>query len=738
MTLANPLSWWIVLPMVVLAAVLAHRAYGPLAGRVPDRIRRSLVALRFGILVALVVFLMRPVVILPNDGGRDGVVAVLVDASRSMRIADVDGESRFDRAMRLVHEQLVPQLSKEFTVEFFSVGDHLTPHDPTGLEASDRRSDLTGALAAVWQRYTHRTLAGVVLLSDGGDTGERDVVTALDHSPAPVYPIGIGAPTIARDREVLSVTAGTAALRDAVVRLDASVVSHGFAKEPFDVRVLENGRPIHVRRVTPGADGSPIQEAFQVSPARDVATLYTVEIAPESQELVPENNARSLLVEPPGRARQVLVVQGAPGHEHSFLLRALGGDAGLTADAVVRKGLNDDGAPTFYVQAPPNRATHLGSGFPASRRALFAYDAVLLANVDSDQLRRDQLEWTRDFVSRRGGGLLVVGGVSFRGRGWSGTALADIVPLDPQRRWEGRALEGTTSDPYRLLLTPDGEQHPVLLMGPSVESTRTRWAAMPTLGGSLELGGPRAGASVLAVTLGVGGAQHPLIAVQPYGLGRAMVMAAEGTWRWRMMMPSTDRTFETFWQQVVRWLSTEAPTAVTVTLAGGESAGRPMIAEVIVRDDDFEPVTDAVVRVSVTGPGATGEPRTAELVEPGQGRYRVTLRADQVGVYRAEVAVRRNDRTLDAPDAWVLVGGADPELRDPRRNDDVLRRIAAATGGRMVAMDEVDGLASAFEEGWAGDTAPRYRDLWHSAWTFGLVLVMLSAEWIARRRVGLR
>lgn len=737
MTFANPLPWWLFLPVLALAGFLAFRAYGPLVGRIPDRFRHLLVGVRFVILTALLVFLMRPVVVLPSDGLRDGIVAVLVDASRSMRIADVDGESRVDRATRLVHEEVVPGLSGRFTVERFSFGDQLTPHDLTGLDASDGRSDLVGALEALRHRYTDRTLAGVILLSDGGDTGERDVAAALQHAVAPVYTIAIGDPAVTLDREVVSVTAGAAALQDAVVRLDATVVSHGFEGAPFEVRVLENGRPIHVRRATPGAEASPIHEAFQVSPARDVATMYTVEVPVDSRERVQENNARSLLVQPPGRPRRVLVVQGAPGYEHSFMMRALGDDIGLTVDAVVRKGNNDDGEPTFYVQAAPERAAHLGAGFPDSRRALFVYDALALANVESDELRRDQLAWIHDFVARRGGGLVMFGAGSFRGPGWSGTPLEAVVPLDPTRRWDGRDVEGG-ADAYRLVLTPEGERHPILQLGPSVASARERWAAMPSFGGSLELGGPRAGASVLAVSRGAGGAQHPLLAVQPYGLGRAMVMAGEGTWRWRMLTPSTDRTFETFWQQVVRWLGTAAPTAVTVTLGGGEAVGSPVVADVQVRDDDFEPVTDAVVRVTLTGPGRDRESRMAELVDPGHGRYRVSLRADQAGVYRADVAVARADQSLEAPDAWVLVGGGDPELMDPRRNDDVLRRISAATGGRLVAMDEVDTLAEAFEHGQAGDTPPRYRDLWHSVWSFILVVGMLTGEWVGRRRLGLR
>ncbi len=60
---------------------------------------------------------------------------------------------------------------------------------------------------------------------------------------------------------------------------------------------------------------------------------------------------RRVLVPPQGRTRRVLVVEGAPGFEHTFLKRALARDPGLDVDSVVRKGQNEEGRDTFFIQA---------------------------------------------------------------------------------------------------------------------------------------------------------------------------------------------------------------------------------------------------------------------------------------------------------------------------------------------------------------------------------------------------
>ena len=197
-------------------------------------------------------------------------------------------------------------------------------------------------------------MAGVIVLSDGGDTapmesGEGGAINA------PIMTVGIGNAGAPRDREVVNLTAGEPLLPGASIDVSVSATSTGFGTEPVELRVSANGRPVEVRRLTPSTDGAPVHAVFTVSPAPDVPTVYTVQIPEATGEVAIENNSRSVLVPPQTGKRRLLVVEGAPGFEHTFLKRALSDDPGLEIDAVVRKGQNDDGRDTFYVQADPSR-----------------------------------------------------------------------------------------------------------------------------------------------------------------------------------------------------------------------------------------------------------------------------------------------------------------------------------------------------------------------------------------------
>jgi hypothetical protein len=371
-TFANPLSWWAICLVFGAAAALSWYAYRafPATGSV----RSALTGLRFLSLILIVIVLMRPVERTAEADARDALVPILIDVSRSMGIEDVDSGRRIDRARAFVIDDLLPKLRNKLQSEVFTFGESLQPADPASLSATARRSDLSGALAQVRERFRGRPVAGIVLISDGGDTGSPSA-QAAQGGPA-IFPIGVGSPSIRSDLEVLSVTAAEAVLDGSRIDLAVSAVSHGHGTEPFDLRLIENGRVLEVRRVAPADDGSPIHETFQVTPASGVATIYTIEIPQGADELVPENNTRSALVQPPARPRRILLVEGAPGYEHTFLKRALGIDKGLEVDSVVRKGRNEQGRNTYYIQATQARSAALRDGYPPRVEDLFRYDAM--------------------------------------------------------------------------------------------------------------------------------------------------------------------------------------------------------------------------------------------------------------------------------------------------------------------------------------------------------------------------
>ena len=229
MQFAVSLPWWGYVLVFGGALALAWLAYARVPAAIPARARVGLTALRAATLVLIVAILLRPVAQVPREGGPGSLVPVLVDVSRSMRLADGDGPSRLARAQDIVRA-LQSEIGRAYRLELLTFGEALAPGDVDHLAATARRSDLNGALADLSDRHRQDRMATVIVLSDGGDTAPEEAAPA--RVGAPVLTVGLGAPSGLRDREVLNLTAGEPLLAGASVDLSVSAISEGLAASP--------------------------------------------------------------------------------------------------------------------------------------------------------------------------------------------------------------------------------------------------------------------------------------------------------------------------------------------------------------------------------------------------------------------------------------------------------------------------------------------------------------------------
>jgi hypothetical protein len=335
----------------------------------------------------------------------------------------------------------------------------------------------------------------------------------------------------------------------------------------------------------------------------------------------------------------------------------------------------------------------------------------------------------------------VAGSRSLDQRGLIGTPLETVLPveLDDRRGTIARAsLDGVERDaPNHVSVTTEGETHPIMRLGASGDETRTRWAALPPLAASTRLGQPRAGASVLAVAAAPDGGVFPVVAVQKYGKGRAMIFGGEASWRWRMLAPAADRSHELFWRQAARWLSQSAPDPVSISVAESLEPGEAAAVGVDVHDATFAPVADASVTVSMSVGGGAQQTLPVHRADSA-GHLTASFVPPSDGVYRFHAEAMRGSTVVGTADRAVYVGGSDREFTDPRLNEGFLRRLADESGGRYARASDASQVLSSLDDFARRATVQEHRDAWDRAWVFTVLVLLLVAEWTLRRRWGLR
>lgn len=604
----------LLLLIALLFGVFVYWVYIRPRARLAKRTTAALVALRAALLILMALLLLRPVIVVSSAVPRSSYVAVVIDDSLSMNLKDMPGgASRLDAVK---HTLLTPQgsgqssfltrLEEKFKTNLYEFsGTLLNLKSGDDLYGEGRSSDLSGALDETVRRSAGMPLSAVVMATDGASNVPRDLAATLRELRArdvPVFTVGVGSTARSLDAELVRMNLPRRVLVGSRVNIEAFVSLSGYDATKVLMGVREDGRAIKTEEFNlRGNDTQPIN--LEITPATAGVHRYTVEITPLDGELTVENNKQESLVEVLEGPLRVLYVEGEPRWELGKIRESLQlNEKNLSLVSLQRTGENK-----FYRQGIANQQ-ELAGGFPRTEEELFAYQGLIIGSVEASFFTADQLRNIEAFVSRRGGGLLAIGGrLAFDGGKYKGTPVADLLPLK---------LDGRTTDVadafaavYRPKLTAAGQTHPITRLNEDRVLSQKTWNDLPLISIAETLNGVKAGATVLleARRSESAGTPVPLLVQQRYGRGQTLAFTATDTWRWRMRMDSKSNAHETFWRQMLRYLVSSSPLQTEVSAEQDVYAMEDTVRIVAdIRDKRFNAVPEAHATARVTRPsGAT-------------------------------------------------------------------------------------------------------------------------------------
>ncbi len=747
-----------VVPVLVVAGaaaaclLLVAFAYARVRSLRPsDRVVLGL--LRGAALLLVIGCLLRPGLVIASAVSQRNVLAVLIDDSRSMRIKDAGDTTRLRATQRVFDDTsaLSKKLSERFALRRFRFAAHASPlASSRALSGAGTQSDLAQSLDDVRDELAGMPLAGVVLVSDGADNGHTaydDALLALRARRVPVYTVGVGSEQFARDLAVERVSAPTRTLTGATILLEADVRMRGVGKDKVTVVAEADGRVVATQDVRMPEKGDMVHVRLRVPPLAAGTYRLAVRARPLPNEVVVENNEWQSSIEVRKGPDRVLYVEGEPRPEFAFLRRAVAGDSAIQVVGLMRS------AEHKYLRLGVADSLELVSGFPTTRDELFQYRAIILGSVEAAFFSADQLRLIADFVNKRGGALLVLGGrASLSEGGFADTPLADVLPVTLERATINVDGPATT---LQVRPTRAGEAFAALQFGPTALASKQKWDSLPPLTSVNRSGTLRAGATMLlAGTVAGGRADVPVLAWQRYGRGMSAVFAVQDAWQWRMnaRMKADDETHQTFWRQMVRWLVESTPSPMSVeTTPSRVAPGEAVTVRAHVTDRYYGDVNDATVVATVTKPNGTSVTVPLEWSLRDDGTYAGSFVATDSGRYAVEAAARRPRvavtaavavastprDTLQTATTTLLVDdhGADmaqAELRVP-----LLSRIAKETGGRYYPIAGAQRLADDVIYTESGVTVREAKDLWDMPIVLLVLALLLGTEWGYRRWRGL-
>ena len=741
-TFASPWPALLILGGVALVAIPALVTYGAARGNSQRTDRAVMAALRLGLVAVLVFILFQPTLVLTSVVPQRNFVGILIDDSQSMRITDEDGVARSDFVQRTFGSEgsdLLTALSEKFTLRFFRFSrDASRLNTVDDLSYSGTSTALGNAMVRAQEELAGVPISGLVVISDGADnSGEAlaESLLPLQAANIPVYTVGLGEEELSPDVQLSRVEMPRTALVGTSLVVDVIMSHRGYSGRTVQLLVEDMGRLLASEDLTFERDGEPVVARVRIEAEDAGPRLLRFRVSPQEGERVTQNNVRDVLVDVVNKAEKILYFEGEPRWEVKFLRRAVAEDENLQVVVLQRT------AESKFLRLDVDDAEELAADFPKTREELFRYRALILGSVEASFFTHDQLDMIADFVSQRGGGLLVLGGRNaFAEGGYQGTRLAEVLPVFMDDELS------TEAEPYstELFVSPTrtGLTHPTTQLGQEdSEAVRERWESLPPVTTLNPITRLKPGATGLLT----GGPEEDrdrqvVLAYHRYGRGKVAALPIQDSWTWQMHadIPLEDQTHETFWRQLLRWLADGVPDQVE---AQSEQEvvepGQPVNLSVEVGDSAYSEVNDGNVVAVVHDPSGSSTTVLLDWDVEQDGHYEGGFPTTGPGLYEVSVHATRAGDTIGAVVTYVNVAPSDDEYFDASMRGTTLSRIADQTGGLFYTSESVATLPEDIGLTGAGVTLTGERDLWDMPVLLLLVLGLMAGEWGYRRKRGL-
>lgn len=766
---------WALLIWLALV-VLIGWSYHRYAARLTRTRRGVLAALRVSLVGLLLLMLAGPVLNLEIKDHTRRTLAVLIDASQSMTLADgrteaddlkraaiATGESPSSASLpRITRAELLAKLAANSSLDLWhdlqdksdlelytfgknieSQGPIFAPGQPVNASTAaaafqkiryDQNLTAIGdSLYEILNRKRGQSLAGVLVITDGANnTGgiPVDAARLAKQDGVPLYLYGVGI-TRPRDLAVIEVNGPQLALLKDRAVFTTRIHATGLTGQSARVTLFANDKKVADTALKITRDGEESVSLDFVPEAVGEVSLKVV-VDPLPGESVAENNTATASTRVVDQKIRVLFVEGAPRWDYRYLLALLQRDRRVEVNVVMVGG--DPG-----LSGLPNSV--FLDAIPEDKNRLLSYDAILIGDVNPEVIGATRMTLLAEWVEQKGGGLAFLAGPEFTPTAYARTPWEKLLPveLEPPAK-----ASGYYQDPVALKLTPAGERSAILQIADDPKANQELWSNFPGVTWTARVGRTRPAAQALLVDPNPDRATRsgpmPVLAIQPYGLGQVAYVGTDQTYRWRSK--AAERYHTRIWGQLLQELTAgrqqDGSQFVQIkTDRARYAVGDRVVITARAAGPDLVPLADPAL------PGSLAI-QTSPAASPHLSELRLAALSGHPGEYRGEFIAR-------VTGSYAFTAVRDPaaiakfEVLEPRvefaataLNEPLLRAMAAAANGYFLREEDLAKLPDLVSSGTADVPTFRPVNLALSPWLLGLLILLASAEWWIRRRSELK
>ena len=653
------------------------------------------------------------------------VTLVAVDTSRSMRQADVAKVARLEVAKNTLRdaEVITPDgRVQDSTCRVFEFSDDalpvagpvldLTAH---GLTTRFHKSLLT-ILASLGGGEAAKAL---LLLTDGHDfelVNPAQTGFLARSRQVPIYAIPIGRQGKVRDVSARLTSYQPYCYVKQKARLSATLRLIGCEYEDLLIQLLRQNQVVQTQRLN-AEEQQQKSVQFEVVEPQVGQYEYEIRVQPLENEVDLNNNSALTCLNVIDQQIQVLLLEGSPYWDTTFLQRSLARNDKLSVDAIAQYTPKKA---RLFRKETMNGALKM----PRTVEEFQRYDVIILGRCVDQLMNRDQLQALASSVRDYGTTVVFCRGPAFEGD----LAANELEPILWSRKTTGKV---------RLQVGRDGQSlAPMRILADKLAGADS----LPELvGGRTEIQRKPLTATLASGQGGDGSTNLPGIVHRRFGQGQVLSVGVDGLWRWAFHanLENASNLYDRFWDQMILWLVSARDfipnqTYSFRTISANVQLGEKVYFRLLVRDPNIKL---AAVPLTVSfGGQPVGQIALAANEKDHPGQLTAEFLPDKPGKHRAEL--RLPDGTRQESNFIVF----DENQEDTEVTTDVvfLKRLCEHSGGRLLAPDELGKLLKELRQEKV-DAAPKIKltSLWDQHWTFYGLGLLFGIDWYLRRRWGL-
>jgi hypothetical protein len=633
-----------------------------------------------------------------------------------------------------------------------------TPLRAFPAAANGQTTAVGDALNDALALHRGQTLAGILLVTDGQSNSGADARTAASaagKSGVPIVSLATGTAEGPRNVRLAGIeTSPVVFLRDPA-DLSVLIESRGLKDAPASV-VLEqrqddgSWKEVGREAVILGEDAALRRVNFRITPEVLGQLDFRARVTDAGPELTEDDNLDTASIKVVRQTIRVLLIAGYAGPEVQFLRNALLRDTGME----FASWLQNAGQGYDQIGGRPIRR------LPANQKELDHFDTLVLFDPDMRNLGPAWPEMLTKFVGDVGGGLIYIAGElnsqkwfnpesgdgTSLGVGDAATSWLRILPVvrDAGLYQSEADVRLSSRETWTLELTAEGNADRIFQFAPESSRNREVLASLPGMFWHFPVTRAKPGATVLArhgdPRMRNQFGRHVLMATQLYGPGRTVFIGFDSTYRWRYLH---EEYFDGFWARLIdrvgrsKVLGGRYPFTLATDKAAYRVGDRVTVrAEIVEAADDVASIT--ALRGDVDWGRDSSLPLEFEPLADDPSVFEASFVASEAGAYTARVTPSSMAGDLESglrPATLAFrVEPPQAERDNPTLDRPLLEELARLSGGSVLTPAEKDKLPAAFKVKQVDRPLTHAFEIWNAPLLFGSVVVLLTAEWLLRKR----